>query len=80
MILALFLAFAATKRAPICDKRSLLLAKAISVKTRSYKVFLLSYTNRKPLDKFSICHYKRLFNARISSKLYSIDWAAIDKS
>ena len=73
MILALFLAFAATKRAPICDERSLLLAKAAFVKTRSYKVFLLSYTNRKPLNEFSICYYKRLFNARISLELYSVD-------
>jgi hypothetical protein len=68
MILALFLAFAATKRALICDKRSLLLAKAASVKTRSCKVFLSSYINYKPLEEFSICYYKRLFSAYISFK------------
>jgi hypothetical protein len=68
MILALFLAFAATKRALICDKRSLLLAKAAFVKIRSYKVFLLSYINCKPLEEFLICYYKRLFSACILSK------------
>jgi len=73
MILALFLAFAATKRAPICDKRSLLLAKAASIKTRSCKVFVSSYINCKPLNKFSICYYRRLFNARILLKLYFVD-------
>jgi len=73
MILALFLAFAATKRAPICDERSLLLAKAAFVKIRSYRVFLLSCINCKPFNEFSICHYRRLFNAQISLKLYSVD-------
>jgi len=52
----LLLAFAATKRAPICKERSLLLAKAALVKTRSYKEFLSSFAKYKPLKEFSICH------------------------
>jgi len=78
-MLALLVASAATKRALICNKKSLLLAKAALVKISSYKVFLSSYTNRKPLNKLSICYYRRLFSARISSKPYLVDWAAIDK-
>jgi hypothetical protein len=67
-MLALLSAFAATNKAPICKERSLLLAKAAFVKIRSYKVFLSSYTNCKPLEEFSICYYKRLFSAYILSK------------
>jgi len=73
-MLALLIASAATKRALICDKRSLLLAKAALVKTSNCKVFLSSYTNCKPLNKLSICYYyRRLFSARILSKLYSVN-------
>jgi len=72
-MLALLVASVTTKRALICDKRSLLLVKAVLVKISNYKVFLSSYTNCKPLNKLSICYYKRLFSARISSKLYLVD-------
>ena len=56
MILALFLLFANTKTLPICDKRSLLLAKEALVKTSSYKDSLYSFAKRNSLVAFSICY------------------------
>ena len=56
MILALFSLSANTKMLPICDKRSLLLAKEALVKTSKRKELFSRFTNRNPLEGFSICY------------------------
>jgi hypothetical protein len=50
------LLFANTKTLPICNKRSLLLAKEALVKTSSCKDSLFSFAKRSPLAAFSICY------------------------
>ena len=50
MILALFIKLASAIKKPIWDDRSLLLANKESVYTKSYKVFLLSLINLRPLN------------------------------
>ena len=56
MILVLFLPFTNTKTLPICNKRSLLLAKEALVKTSNCKDSLFSLVKCNPLAAFSICY------------------------
>ena len=50
MILVLFIKSASTIIKPIENNKSSLLVNKESVNTRSYKVFLLSLTNLRPLN------------------------------
>jgi hypothetical protein len=50
----------------ICEERSTLFVKEASVNTSSFRVFLSSSTNLRPLVGLSICYCKRLFSNSIS--------------
>jgi len=55
-MLALLLQSARTITNPICDERSLLLAKEASVKINKLSDLKSSGTNVRPLVELSICH------------------------
>ena len=65
---------------PICDVRSLLLAKKTSVNTSNYSILISNLTNFSSLAGLLICQSRYLFKAFTSSSSGLIIWAAKDKS
>ena len=80
MMFALLDTSVSTITKPICEERSLLLAKEASVNASSCRELTSSLTYVRPRSGLSFCHLIRLLRAVTSLFKGVVTWAAKDKS